>query len=72
MSYVYRKSEPELWTVGHYDPQGTFRPDTDHSSKEGAARRVHYLNGGGATVEEIDERIRRALEAERYTERIEA
>lgn len=51
--YVYREmptkpSEPTLWTVGHYDPQGTWHPDSDHlQSREAAAERVAWLNGGG-------------------------
>lgn len=44
--YVYIKSEPGLWTVGFYSPGGQWRSDSDHSDKEEAARRVHYLNGG--------------------------
>ncbi len=44
--YVYIKSEPNLWTVGFYDPQGEWHPDSDHDSREKAAERVHYLNGG--------------------------
>lgn len=46
MSYVYIKSEPELWTVGHYSPSGEWIPESDHASREEAAKRVHYLNGG--------------------------
>ena len=45
--YVYIKSEPQLWTVGFYDPKGTWVPESDHNSREEAAERVHYLNGGG-------------------------
>ena len=44
--YVYIKSEPGLWTVGHYDPSGKWIPESDHDSPEAAAKRVHYLNGG--------------------------
>lgn len=44
--YVYIQSEPELWTVGHYDPQGNWEPESDHNDREEAAKRVHYLNGG--------------------------
>jgi hypothetical protein len=44
--YVYIQSEPNLWTVGFYDPSGKFIPDTDHWTSEAAAMRVHYLNGG--------------------------
>jgi len=46
LSYVYRQSEPGLWTVGFYKPDGEWLPESDHSSKEDAAARVHYLNGG--------------------------
>jgi len=44
--YVYIKSEPQLYTVGFYDPQGKWISESDHDTKESAARRVHYLNGG--------------------------
>jgi len=44
--YVYIMSEPGLWTVGFYDPQGKFHPESDHSSTDEARARVHYLNGG--------------------------
>ncbi len=44
--YVYVKSEPTLWTVGHYDPDGGFVSESDHNTQESAAHRVHYLNGG--------------------------
>lgn len=53
MSYVYIKSEPGLWTVGFYDPDDCFVPESDHSSTESAAARVHYLNGGEPTVERL-------------------
>lgn len=46
MPYVYVQSEPTLWTVGHYDPQGKWVSESDHASPEAAATRVHYLNGG--------------------------
>ena len=44
--YVYRRTEPQLWTTGYYEPDGTWQPDEDFSSSEEAAERVHYLNGG--------------------------
>lgn len=44
--YVYKKSEPGLWTVGFYEPNGKWMPESDHSSPEDAAAQVHYLNGG--------------------------
>jgi hypothetical protein len=46
MSYVYRQTEPGLWTVGFYDPQGRWQPESDHASRDAAADRVHWLNGG--------------------------
>ena len=44
--YVYFQSEPNLWTVGFYTPNGVWTPESDHANKESAAERVHYLNGG--------------------------
>lgn len=44
--YVYIKSESQLWTVGFYDPQGNWYPESDWESRKEAAARVHYLNGG--------------------------
>lgn len=47
-AYVYERSEPTLWTVGHYSPDGEWNPESDHPTADAAAERVHYLNGGGA------------------------
>jgi excisionase family DNA binding protein len=44
--YVYIKTEQCLWTVGHYNPNGNFVSESDHSTKDLAADRCHYLNGG--------------------------
>lgn len=46
--YVYIRSEPGLWTVGHHSPDGRWHPDSDHASPDDAAARVHWLNGGAA------------------------
>jgi hypothetical protein len=43
--YVYIRTEPNLWTVGFYDPTGKWQSESDHDSKELAASRVSYLNG---------------------------
>lgn len=43
--YVYIQSEPQLWTVGFYDPNGKWQPESDHKTSEAAADRVAYLNG---------------------------
>jgi hypothetical protein len=45
VSYVYIKSESELWTVGFYGPRGEWVPESDHSNREQAAERVAWLNG---------------------------
>lgn len=44
--YVYIRSEPALWTVGHYGQGGTWIPESDHDSEQSAADRVHWLHGG--------------------------
>lgn len=46
MSWVYIKTEPKLWTVGFYRPDGEFIPESDHEDSEDAARRTSWLNGG--------------------------
>lgn len=43
--YVYIRTETFLWTVGFYDPQGQWQPESDHSTPEAAAARVAWLNG---------------------------
>lgn len=45
-NYVYIRSEPGLWTVGFYKPDGTFNSESDWDNTEDAAKRVHYMNGG--------------------------
>lgn len=47
MTWVYKRTEPELWTVGHYRPDGTWEPATDHASEEEAAEKCARLNGSG-------------------------
>ena len=48
--YVYIKSQPELWTVGFYKPDGKWEPESDHPDAEEAAERVAWLNGSGAPL----------------------
>lgn len=43
--YYYIRTEPGLWTVGTGEGRD-WHPDSDHGSREEAAARVHYLNGG--------------------------
>lgn len=61
MSYVYIKSEPGLWTVGFFDPNGNWQPESDHSSTEEAAKRVAWLNGG-----DIQENLEIRLNSQEY------
>jgi len=50
--FVYKQTEPQLWTTGHYDPATSkFVPEKDCDSKEEAAERVHWLNGGNKEKE---------------------
>lgn len=44
--WVYILSEPDLWTVGFYDPLGQWHTDGDFNDREQAAKRCHWLNGG--------------------------
>ncbi len=46
MSYVYIRSEHDLWTVGHYAPDGQWVSESDHPDAASAARRVRWLHGG--------------------------
>lgn len=48
MTWVYLRSEPGVYTVGFYDPDGRWHGDSDWPDREQAAARVHYLNGGNA------------------------
>lgn len=50
MSYVYVQSEPQLWTVGFYKPDGAFEPESDHGNPDAAAERTAWLNGSRPTL----------------------
>jgi len=46
--YVYIQStghNPPLWTVGFYQPDGTWEPESDHTDADSAAARTAWLNG---------------------------
>jgi hypothetical protein len=51
MSYVYIKSEVDLYTVGFYTPTGEWEPESDWGTTEEAADRVNWLNGGNSRKE---------------------
>lgn len=53
--YVYIKSEPQLWTVGFYTPDGRWISESDYEYRDDAAERVHWLNGGGNPSDTINE-----------------
>lgn len=44
--YVYRQLEQGLWSVGFYTPDREWVPESDHTTREGAAKRVRWLHGG--------------------------
>lgn len=43
--YVYVETPEGPWTVGFYDPHGSWNPESDHASRAAAAERVAWLNG---------------------------
>lgn len=43
--YVYRTSDHQIWTVGHYQPTGKWTAESEHTSPVTAAARVAWLNG---------------------------
>lgn len=49
--YVYIRSEPTLWTVGFFRPDGEWEPESDQGSPKEAAERVAWLNGSRPDVD---------------------
>lgn len=45
--WVYKQTESGLWQAGFYAPDKQWYPDKDYSTRDEAAARVSYLNGGG-------------------------
>ena len=45
VSYVYAKTEINVWTVGFWDPAGRWYAESNHSDPDKAAARVIALNG---------------------------
>lgn len=52
-SYVYRDfyKESGCYTVGFYNPDGNWEPESDWPTRKEAEDRVHYLNGGEGNAE---------------------
>lgn len=46
--WVYQKTDRRCWTVGFYNPQGTWVSVKDFDNETDAGNYVHYLNGGNA------------------------
>ena len=45
--WVYVNSEPGLWTVGFYSPDGKWHPDSDWGSQKEAADLTCDISNGG-------------------------
>lgn len=61
MSYVYiHERDAGTYTVGFFNPQGEFIPESDHPSPGYAAARVNYLNGGKGLQTYEEESLYRA------------
>lgn len=58
-TWVYVRSEPNLFTVGFYALDDKWHSDSDHDTKESAAEKVNFLNGNC----EITKDLLEALEA---------
>jgi len=43
--YIYKRTEPNLWTVLTYDSNNVCCTDSDYTNREDAARRTAWLNG---------------------------
>ena len=52
--WVYKRTEPTVYTVGFFDPKGNWHSDRDYGTPNDAAERVSYLNGCNATKEMLD------------------
>jgi hypothetical protein len=67
VSYVYIITEPGLWTVGHYSPDGRWHPDSDFGNRDEARERVHWLNGGNPPTQDVfDDTVDCPLCADRF------
>lgn len=81
--WVYKQTEtsaeqdykgPGLWTVGYYDPDGMWHPESDWTDPKDAANRCKELNGGEVLEEagsELDEIVQRLDALDQKLNRIE-
>ena len=66
--YVYQQTEPTLFTVGYYTPEGEWKPESDQDTRVEAAGRVSTLNGSNHHAELIKnaiDQLERRLRANR-------
>jgi hypothetical protein len=45
----------QIWTVGHYSPDGRWYPLRDFSSEERAVAFINYLNGGDGKFPNLED-----------------
>lgn len=62
--YVYKMTEPNLWTVGFFE-NGRWHAESDHNSKEEAAQRVMSLNGNSVCINRDSVTYSRFLDIQR-------
>jgi hypothetical protein len=64
--YILSESSPDhrLYTVGCDDGDGNWRPESDHSNTEDAARRVAFLNG------QSDELVNQLIKSEKRNQKL--
>lgn len=75
--WVYMKTDVNLYTVGYYEYYNNNRKkwhsDSDHSTKEEAAKRVAWLNGGENVINALGEMVGKMIgDLERMNKRIES
>lgn len=46
LMWVYKPLDGGKWVVGFYQPDGTWMADGEFDTRDQAAARVNYLNGG--------------------------
>jgi hypothetical protein len=56
--YVCLQTEPNLYTVGFYTPDGKWEPDSDHPTREKADDQVAILNGEAITKKRLPDLIK--------------
>ncbi len=51
--YIYIEDEPSLFVVGFYGPDGRWHAKSDWATRDEAAQRVNYLNGGAGAMRQL-------------------